>query len=187
MADYTLAQLATAAKNAGFSGTGLVTAIAVSLAEDGSMSLTAENHNTNGSTDRGPWQINNFAHPNVSDSCAFNLDCAAQAAYSISSGGTNWTPWTTFTGGAYKQYLGTAQSAAGSSSATGSSTTASTSSSAISLPDIGGAISGVMTDVVAGGTVVAGGALILGAILIWVLWSNRREIGAVAKTAAKVV
>lgn len=29
----------------------------------------------------------------------------AKAAYAISSGGTNWRPWSTFTSGAYRQYL----------------------------------------------------------------------------------
>ena len=30
----------------------------------------------------------------------------AKAAFAISKGGTDWTPWSTFTSGAYKTYLG---------------------------------------------------------------------------------
>lgn len=70
------------------------------------------NLNTNGSIDRGPFQINNQAHPSVTDKCAFNLACAAQAAREIAGGGKggavqtlNWGPWTTYNSGAYKQYL----------------------------------------------------------------------------------
>lgn len=38
----------------------------------------------------------------------------AKAAYSISSGGTNFSPWTTFTSGKYKSFLSQAQAAVGS-------------------------------------------------------------------------
>lgn len=42
----------------------------------------------------------------------------ARAAYDISSGGTVLTPWTTYTNGAYQQFLGQAQSAANGTSVT---------------------------------------------------------------------
>ena len=65
------------------------------------------------SVDRGLWQINNYWHPDVSDSCAYSASCNANAAKSISSGGSNWTPWATYNGGAYKRHLATAEKACG--------------------------------------------------------------------------
>jgi hypothetical protein len=96
---------------AGFRDNALVTAIAVAMAESG-CDPNAKNINGNGSEDRGLWQINNTAHPNISDACAFDALCNAQAAYSISNGGANWTPWSTYNSGAYKKFLDQAQAAA---------------------------------------------------------------------------
>ena len=51
------------------------------------------------------WQISNVWHPEVSDSCAYDCACNAKSAVSISKGGSDWTPWSTYNSGAYKQYL----------------------------------------------------------------------------------
>lgn len=59
----------------------------------------------------GLWQINNCYHPTVNDTCAYNAQCNANAAYSISSGGGNWQPWSTYNNGAYAGYLSAAQAA----------------------------------------------------------------------------
>jgi hypothetical protein len=88
-------EIAAVAKQAGFKGVGLAWAVAVSLAESGGRP-DAVNVNKDGSRDRGLWQINDKAHPNVSDAQAFNPATAAQAAYAISSGGSRWTPWNTY-------------------------------------------------------------------------------------------
>lgn len=45
------------------------------------------------STDRGGFQINDVAHPDVSDDCAYDPDCAAKAALKIAKGGHDWGPW----------------------------------------------------------------------------------------------
>jgi len=65
------------------------------------------------SEDRGLWQINSYYHSNVSDACAFTGQCNADAAWSISTGGSNWSPWTTYTSGAWANYAGYARSAIG--------------------------------------------------------------------------
>lgn len=104
------------AAQGGFSGGGLVMAIAIALAESGGNPQAAGyNRNSAGtvtSVDRGLWQINNYWHSEVSDSCAYDPRCAAGAAYRISAAGTNWQPWSTYQSGAYKQYLQRAQAAA---------------------------------------------------------------------------
>lgn len=92
------------AQAAGFTGTALDTAVAIAMAESGG-NAQAVNVNTNGSRDRGLWQINNQAWPNVSDACAFDPLCAAKAAYRISQDGTDFSPWVTYQTGAYLQYF----------------------------------------------------------------------------------
>lgn len=113
MANLTDAQIATVAYNAGFRQNGLVMSIAICLAESGG---NPDAKNTAGnsppSTDRGLWQINSYWHKEVSDSCAFSPPCAAGQAYNISSKGTNWTPWSTYGNGAYKQFMQRATAAA---------------------------------------------------------------------------
>ncbi|WP_431916865.1 hypothetical protein [Micromonospora wenchangensis] len=101
---------------AGFRNNPLVTAVAVAMAESScNPSAVGSNGPTagcsNGSLDRGLWQINNCYHPTVTDSCAYNAQCNANAAYSISSGGSNWQPWSTYNNGAYAGYLSAAQAA----------------------------------------------------------------------------
>lgn len=102
--------------NSGFRGESLVTAVAVALAESG-CNLTARGTNgptsgcPNGSVDRGLWQINDCYHPEVSDACAYDAQCNADATYRISSGGTDWRPWTTYRSGVYRRFLDEARAA----------------------------------------------------------------------------
>lgn len=53
----------------------------------------------------GIFQINLYAHPNVSEACAREPVCAAKQAYIISSKGTNFTPWTIFKNDSWKNWL----------------------------------------------------------------------------------
>jgi hypothetical protein len=102
--------------NAGFRGNSLVTAVAIAMAES-SCNPSAVGSNPagsgcpNGSLDRGLWQINNCWHPEVSDTCAYNSQCNANAAYTISYSGTYWQPWSTYNNGAYTSHLAAAQAA----------------------------------------------------------------------------
>lgn len=85
-------------------------AIAVALAESGGKT-DATNQNSNGSIDRGLWQINSV-HSQYNASQLFQPAYNAMAAVQISNLGTNWQPWTTYNTGAYQQFLNQAQSAA---------------------------------------------------------------------------
>jgi len=96
--------------NAGFPNDRLVTAVAVALAES-RCNPDATGTNTDGSRDRGLWQINSRWHPEVSDACAYDAQCNANEAYRISSQGTSWTPWTTYNSGAYTSWLDEARAA----------------------------------------------------------------------------
>lgn len=53
----------------------------------------------------GLWQINRMAHPQYSATTLWNPLGNAQAAVDISNGGDDFGAWTTYTNGAYKQYL----------------------------------------------------------------------------------
>ena len=53
----------------------------------------------------GAWQINRLAHPGVTVACAEELHCAAVAVAAISGRGANWSPWSTFTSGAYRRFM----------------------------------------------------------------------------------
>jgi hypothetical protein len=107
---------ATVASRAGFSGERLVTAVAVGMAES-SCRPGAQNANgptkgcPNGSVDRGLWQINSCWHPSVSNSCAYDAQCNANAAYRISAKGANFTPWVAYTNGSYRNHLDAARAA----------------------------------------------------------------------------
>lgn len=105
MTVLSLQQAYSDAEQAGFSGQGLNTIVAIAEAESG-LNTQAENcNNPGGSCDRGIVQINNYWHSEISDQQAYNPITAFQAAYQISSSGTNFSPWTTYTNGSYKQYL----------------------------------------------------------------------------------
>lgn len=75
-------------------------AAAVAMAESGG-NPKITNRNSDGSIDRGLWQINSV-HGALS-----TLDRAgnARAAIQISSNGSNWNPWVAFKNGSYKKFL----------------------------------------------------------------------------------
>jgi Lysozyme like domain len=86
-----LAQLQQLAADNGFPDPAL--AAAVAMAESGG---NPNAYNTEGSY--GLWQIDVVYHPQYQSdpSVLFDPTTNAQAAFQISSGGTNWNPWTTF-------------------------------------------------------------------------------------------
>lgn len=103
-------QVASAARAAGFTGDALVTAVTVARAESG-WRPDASHVNSNGSTDHGLWQINSV-HASLLAAGDWRDPVAnARMAYAVSSGGANWTPWTVFNSGGYRQYLSDAQAA----------------------------------------------------------------------------
>lgn len=103
---------AQAAYAAGFRGTALLTAVEVSGAE----STFGANPGPSATNDYGLWQINAPSHPSYSTSQLLSDPLYnAQAAYAISNKGTNWTPWSTYNSGAYRNpsIVAAAQSAVG--------------------------------------------------------------------------
>lgn len=98
--------LVEAARRAGFTGDALRTAVAVAMAESGgNPSARGVNSDSRRTVDRGLWQINNYWHREVPDSAAYDPYAAAAAAFRISGGGRNWSPWSTYNSGAYRRFL----------------------------------------------------------------------------------
>jgi hypothetical protein len=110
-------------------------AAAIALAESGG-SADAKNVNTDGSIDRGLWQINSV-HGGQS---TFDPIANVKAAINISNNGKSWSPWVTYTTGAFKKFL--SPTTAANASGTPTANTA-----GINIPGIGGgiSISGVTT------------------------------------------
>lgn len=100
MTQYTYGQLKALWQQNGGNSASADIAAAVAMAESGGRS-DAVNSNTNGSTDRGLWQINSVHGPQST----FDVTGNVKAAIAISNNGANWQPWTTFMTGAYKKFL----------------------------------------------------------------------------------
>jgi hypothetical protein len=103
------AQIAQYASQAGFSGNALITATAIALAES---SGRTDVINSLGCV--GLWQIYQKYHPQWSVAQLQNPATNAQAAYAISNGGRDFTPWETYTNGMYIAQLGAARLGAAS-------------------------------------------------------------------------
>ena len=114
-----IAQLVALAQGHGFPDP--ATAAAVAMAESGGntdavgdMTITPPYGSV------GLWQINLAAHPQYDVQSLHNADYNASAAFAVSSGGTNWQPWSTFTTTnpalSYRRFLPAAQAAAGTTS-----------------------------------------------------------------------
>lgn len=117
-------QIAGYAKGAGFTGPDVSIATAVALAESGGRT-DATNHNTNGSTDFGVWQINSVHAALLAGRNWQDPAQNAQMAYAVWKG-SGWRAWSTYNNGHYLAHLGVGQGAAGASAiGTGTSDTSS--------------------------------------------------------------
>lgn len=76
-------------------GHGLIRAVGVMNGESGRY-LGAWHVNKDGSVDRGVFQINNEAHPDVSDEEAYSAIPATRFAFQLSQGGTDFHHWSAF-------------------------------------------------------------------------------------------
>lgn len=134
---YTYAQLKALWIKYGGSAASSDTAAAVALAESSGVA-TASNKNTDGSVDRGLWQINSV-HGSQS---TFDIVGNVKAAIAISNNGKNWNPWVTFKSGAYKKYLSP-------TTAAGTVPDANASLAGITIPGVGGiSVSGVTSGII---------------------------------------
>jgi len=111
--------LVSLAQSAGLSSSAARIAAAIAMAESGG---NPEAHNPKPPDDSyGLWQINMLGRLGPERRAAFGLSSNselydpatnAQAMFAISNGGARWTPWTTYTSGAYRRFLDSAVAAA---------------------------------------------------------------------------
>jgi len=105
--------IAQVAGGAGFVGDDLVTAVAVARAESGGHPSAINTKNANGSTDYGLWQINSVHIGSGFDPARYR-DPAYNAlwAYRVfEAAGKQWSPWTVYKTGKYREFLPMAQAA----------------------------------------------------------------------------
>ena len=95
------------------------TAGAIAKAESG-LCVNAYHYNTNGSIDRGLYQINSVH--GYTRSCLYNAACNTDKAITIYRQRGNWTAWTTYNYGLHKKYLSEAQAAVNRVTGGGSTT-----------------------------------------------------------------
>lgn len=95
----TRAQLTELAERAGFPDPRI--AVAIALAESGGV----PNALGDSGVSVGLWQINTRAHPKYSRAHLAIPFNNALAAYEISKGGTDWSPWSVYKSGSYLRYL----------------------------------------------------------------------------------
>lgn len=99
-------QLAGLAQQVGLVGQAVQIASAVAMAESGgNPNAVNPGHPGDPEYSVGLWQINIRAHPQYTEAQMKDPVQNAKAMYAISSGGSNWNPWGTYTNGLYKQYM----------------------------------------------------------------------------------
>ncbi len=94
---------------AGFSEKdGIVTILAIAMSESGLQSHPPDNTHGNtpdASRDRGFLQFNSHWHAEITDSQAYDAQQSLNYAYNITAKGTDFSQWSTYVNGAYKQHI----------------------------------------------------------------------------------
>lgn len=101
---YTGLQIVEACQRAGFPLENARIMAAIALAESGGDSNAIANTSREYSVGVFQIEIRTY-HRQYSEECCKNLDCSAAAAFSISSRGSNFNPWTQYRNGEYKKHL----------------------------------------------------------------------------------
>jgi hypothetical protein len=106
-------QIATVARQAGFTGPDLATAVAVCLAESGGNPDALSPPNRNGTRDHGLWQINSVHKGLLAQGNWRNPVDNARMAYSIYKGrGNTFKPWSAYNNGKHMLFMPRAKVAA---------------------------------------------------------------------------
>jgi hypothetical protein len=165
MPTLSASEIAGYAQKAGVTGQNIVIATAIALAESSGDTDAINTANRNGSTDYGLWQINSV-HSALLNGHNWR-DPADNAAmmYSISNGGKNWSPWSSYKSGAYLAHLGAAGVTPDSSVTGGVTTVGSTSNPFTALQNFAQIISNPHTWVRLG-LIVGGGLMLMSALHI---------------------
>ena len=111
---FTMKEVAQIAVNNGFPTTdqnNLITCVAICWGESGGNSDSVNNSNSDGSIDRGLWQINSVHDGMRPGENRFDPNVNAKLMMDLSNGGTNWQPWVAYTSGQYEKHIPAATAA----------------------------------------------------------------------------
>lgn len=175
MAVLTDSQIAGYAKGAGFPANEIATAVAIALAESNGRTDAINRNNSNGSVDRGLWQINSVHDKLPGD--RFNPADNARLAYQIWKNG-GWRAWSTYKSGRYRAYLPRGTTASGSPAIGGGAVQA-----GLDFPTLGNPFESVLN----GGVWARLGVFLLGGLLLLIGFIRISGIGSAALGAAKGV
>jgi len=84
-------------------GTNTKIALAIAKCESG-LNPEAKHKNRDGSIDRGLWQWNSLAHPEVYDDCAYDAECSTKEFIKYQQA-NHLSPWVCYSTGRYKRYM----------------------------------------------------------------------------------
>lgn len=174
------AQIAGLAQGVGLSGSTLAKSVAIALAESGGRSDVLGPPTGSGRA-VGIWQIMPLkGRPSTSQLKDPNVN--AQQMYKISSGGSNWKPWSAYTNGTYLRFMSRANKAAGNpdSSGTGTAEQVGLSGSISAITEFFDFISNPITW-------LRLGMIVAGAILVGLALMTASGLGDKAKALANVM
>jgi hypothetical protein len=109
----TVEEVAAVAEAAGFACVEmLLTVVAIAVAESSLRPDAVNIHTEQGRRpdgtyhrDRGLWQISSYSFPQYSDAETFDPASAAAIVYELSAGGTDFSPWDSYTGGDVQRHI----------------------------------------------------------------------------------
>jgi Lysozyme like domain len=106
------AEIAPLARNAGFAGADLITAVAIALAESGGDPSIVGDLNITPGGSVGLWQINLRWHPEYTEDQLLDPQANAGAAYAIyTDADHSFSPWSTYASGSYRKFVEVAEEA----------------------------------------------------------------------------
>ena len=140
---------------------------AIAEAESGGNPTSLNNNPSTGDYSVGLWQINYFGSMLGPRSKSYgtpqalqgNANAQAKAAISISNNGTSLSPWSTYTSGAYKQYLNGNPAATLLGTGTATTTGSNSCTPVISLGPVGTVLDSCQAAEIVGGFLMAVGAV----------------------------
>lgn len=132
-------------RKAGFRGDALKMAYAIAMAESGGRARAHNPNAATGDNSYGLFQINMLGGMGPERRARYGLSSNedlydpltnAIVAFKMSNGGKNWTPWSTYNHGQYKEYYGGSQGATVTGGGGGSTYTVGTSTANLSMADM---------------------------------------------------
>ena len=202
---YSFAQLEGIWIQAGGNPAAAPIAAAVALAESGGNPSAHNGNASTGDDSWGLWQVNMLGSMGAARRTQFGITSNSQltdpatnakAAIAISSNGANWTPWTTYTSGAYQKFVQggvtpnmTALGAGGSATSPQATLTSNPLDPSTWTSAIGSLLENIGNYVYMGVVVVGGAAIVVVALMFLTFESpaGKAVVSAATSTIGRVI